>query len=42
MGRGADATVTAEADGTFTVRTGTAEFGNGTSTVHTQIAATEL
>jgi putative selenate reductase molybdopterin-binding subunit len=38
----ADATVTAEADGTFTVRTGTAEFGNGTSTVHTQIAASVL
>ena len=38
----ADATVTAEADGTFTVRVGTAEFGNGTATVHTQIAASVL
>ncbi len=41
-GHFADATVTAEADGTYTVRVGTAEFGNGTATVHTQIAASVL
>ncbi len=41
-GHFADATVTAESDGTFTVRVGTAEFGNGTATVHTQIAASVL
>src|SRR5690606_33752072 len=29
-------------DGTVTVAVGTAEFGNGTATVHTQLAATEL
>jgi CO/xanthine dehydrogenase Mo-binding subunit len=29
-------------DGTYTLTIGTAEFGNGTSTVHTQIAATVL
>jgi len=41
-GHVADASVTAEPDGRFTVRVGTAEFGNGTTTVHTQIAATVL
>ena len=41
-GHVADASVTAETDGRFTVRVGTAEFGNGTTTVHTQIAATVL
>jgi CO/xanthine dehydrogenase Mo-binding subunit/aerobic-type carbon monoxide dehydrogenase small subunit (CoxS/CutS family) len=41
-GHHATASVTAEADGSFTVRAGTAEFGNGTATVHVQIAATEL
>lgn len=41
-GHFADASVTAEADGSFTVRVGTAEFGNGTATVHTQIAASVL
>ncbi|MEP6981361.1 MAG: molybdopterin cofactor-binding domain-containing protein, partial [Nakamurella sp.] len=41
-GHFADASVTAEADGLFTVRVGTAEFGNGTATVHTQIAASVL
>lgn len=29
-------------DGVYTLRVGTAEFGNGTTTVHTQLAATEL
>lgn len=41
-GHVADASVTAEPDGRFTVRVGTAEFGNGTTTVHTQIAAAVL
>jgi putative selenate reductase molybdopterin-binding subunit len=41
-GHRADAAVTLEPDGTYTVRVGTAEFGNGTSTVHTQLAATVL
>jgi len=34
--------VTLETDGSYTVRVGTAEFGNGTTTVHTQIAAAVL
>jgi CO/xanthine dehydrogenase Mo-binding subunit/aerobic-type carbon monoxide dehydrogenase small subunit (CoxS/CutS family) len=38
----ADASVTLEPDGSYTVRVGTAEFGNGTTTVHTQIAAAVL
>jgi hypothetical protein len=38
-GHFADATLTRDADGDFTLRIGTAEFGNGTSTVHAQIAA---
>jgi len=38
----ADASVTLETDGSYTVRVGTAEFGNGTTTVHTQIAAAVL
>nr|WP_296772525.1 molybdopterin cofactor-binding domain-containing protein [Rhodococcus sp. (in: high G+C Gram-positive bacteria)] len=29
-------------DGRYEIRVGTAEFGNGTTTVHTQIASTEL
>ncbi|MCW0215019.1 MAG: molybdopterin-dependent oxidoreductase [Pseudonocardia sp.] len=41
-GHFAEASVTLEPDGTYTVRVGTAEFGNGTSTVHTQLAATVL
>jgi putative selenate reductase molybdopterin-binding subunit len=41
-GHFADATVTLLPDGGYLVSVGTAEFGNGTSTVHTQIAATEL
>lgn len=38
----ADARVTLRADGTFDLAVGTAEFGNGTTTVHRQIAAGEL
>ncbi|GAA3248773.1 molybdopterin-dependent oxidoreductase [Pseudonocardia petroleophila] len=41
-GHHAEASVTLEADGTYTVRVGTAEFGNGTTTVHVQFAATAL
>ncbi|MDF2823926.1 MAG: aldehyde oxidase [Mycobacterium sp.] len=41
-GHFADASVTVSADGEYTLSVGTAEFGNGTSTVHTQLAATEL
>ncbi|MDR7384642.1 molybdopterin-dependent oxidoreductase [Promicromonospora iranensis] len=36
------ARITLGADGDFVVDVGTAEFGNGTTTVHAQIAATEL
>jgi CO/xanthine dehydrogenase Mo-binding subunit/aerobic-type carbon monoxide dehydrogenase small subunit (CoxS/CutS family) len=36
------ASITVEPDGSFRVRVGTAEFGNGTATVHAQIAATAL
>lgn len=35
-------TATLRADGTFALAVGTAEFGNGTTTVHRQIAATVL
>jgi CO/xanthine dehydrogenase Mo-binding subunit/aerobic-type carbon monoxide dehydrogenase small subunit (CoxS/CutS family) len=38
----ADAAITLRDDGRFTLTVGTAEFGNGTSTVHRQIAATIL
>ncbi|MFN5411431.1 xanthine dehydrogenase family protein molybdopterin-binding subunit, partial [Bradyrhizobium sp.] len=38
----ADAAISLGADGGFTLTVGTAEFGNGTSTVHRQIAATIL
>ncbi|NPU67155.1 molybdopterin-dependent oxidoreductase [Bradyrhizobium sp. 83012] len=38
----ADATISLHHDGAFTLTVGTAEFGNGTSTVHRQIAATVL
>ncbi len=41
-GHFAHASVTADADGSFTVRVGSAEFGNGSATVHVQIAATVL
>ncbi|MGU3654754.1 molybdopterin-dependent oxidoreductase [Mycolicibacterium sp. A43C] len=37
-----EATVTVDADGVYTLDVGTTEFGNGTTTVHTQLAATEL
>ncbi len=38
----ADATIALRDDGGFELTVGTAEFGNGTSTVHRQIAATAL
>jgi putative selenate reductase molybdopterin-binding subunit len=38
----ADAMITLRDDGGFDLTVGTAEFGNGTSTVHRQIAATTL
>ncbi|MDU0366695.1 molybdopterin cofactor-binding domain-containing protein [Microbacterium sp. KSW4-17] len=38
----AHTTATLRGDGTYLLRVGTAEFGNGTSTVHRQIAATVL
>lgn len=41
-GHRSHARVTLAADGTFVVDVGTAEFGNGTTTVHAQVAATEL
>lgn len=41
-GHHSHAAVTMGLDGTVTVAVGTAEFGNGTATVHTQLAATEL
>jgi CO/xanthine dehydrogenase Mo-binding subunit/aerobic-type carbon monoxide dehydrogenase small subunit (CoxS/CutS family) len=42
FGHFADATVALRDDGTYQLVVGTAEFGNGTSTVHRQIAATVL
>ncbi len=41
-GHRAEANVTVDRDGRYTVGVGTAEFGNGTSTVHTQILASAL
>jgi putative selenate reductase molybdopterin-binding subunit len=41
-GHFADATVALREDGGFELTVGTAEFGNGTATVHRQIAATAL
>jgi len=41
-GHFSQAAITLGADGRYLVRVGTAEFGNGTTTVHTQIAATAL
>lgn len=41
-GHVAEAAVSIDADGMYTLRVGTAEFGNGTTTVHAQIAATAL
>ncbi|WP_125777058.1 molybdopterin-dependent oxidoreductase [Antribacter gilvus] len=41
-GHYSNARVSADADGGFTVDVGTAEFGNGTTTVHVQLAADAL
>lgn len=41
-GHFAEAAVTVGADGVYTLDIGTTEFGNGTTTVHTQLAAHEL
>ncbi|GAB2916884.1 molybdopterin-dependent oxidoreductase [Rhodococcus aerolatus] len=41
-GHVADATVTLGADGRYRLAVGTAEFGNGTTTVHTQLVAEVL
>lgn len=41
-GHHADATVACEPDGTVSIGVGTAEFGNGTATVHVQLVAEEL
>jgi putative selenate reductase molybdopterin-binding subunit len=41
-GHFADTTIALRADGRYELTIGTAEFGNGTSTVHTQIAASIL
>ncbi|MFC7532856.1 molybdopterin-dependent oxidoreductase [Actinoplanes sp. GCM10030250] len=41
-GHFADATITLLPDGRYEVAVGTAEFGNGSTTVHAQIAADEL
>ncbi|WP_069160679.1 molybdopterin-dependent oxidoreductase [Nocardia altamirensis] len=41
-GHHANATATLLPDGRYEIRVGTAEFGNGTTTVHAQLAATAL
>ena len=41
-GHHAEASAALRPDGTYELRVGTAEFGNGTTTVHTQIAAAVL
>jgi CO/xanthine dehydrogenase Mo-binding subunit/aerobic-type carbon monoxide dehydrogenase small subunit (CoxS/CutS family) len=41
-GHMADARIALQADGTYALTVGTAEFGNGTATVHRQIAAQAL
>ncbi len=41
-GHFADTTITLLPDGRYELHVGTAEFGNGTTTVHAQLAATEL
>ncbi|MFE3544142.1 molybdopterin-dependent oxidoreductase [Nocardia sp. NPDC059177] len=41
-GHHADATARLRADSTYEIGVGTAEFGNGTTTVHAQLAATAL
>ena len=41
-GHYADASLTLDAVGSYTLSVGTAEFGNGTSTVHAQLVAAEF
>jgi CO/xanthine dehydrogenase Mo-binding subunit len=41
-GHFAEVSISADADGHYTLSVGTAEFGNGTSTVHAQLVATAL
>ncbi|WP_216918092.1 molybdopterin-dependent oxidoreductase [Nocardia noduli] len=41
-GHRSEAIATLRADGRYEIRVGTAEFGNGTTTVHAQLAATAL
>lgn len=41
-GHHSDATITVDADGFYTLSVGTAEFGNGTTTVHAQLVSTAL
>ena len=41
-GHFAEATMSVDAEGIYTLDIGTTEFGNGTTTVHTQLAAHEL
>lgn len=41
-GHFAEASLSVDSDGTYTLSVGTAEFGNGTSTVHTQLVADEM
>ncbi|MCX2929234.1 molybdopterin-dependent oxidoreductase [Mycobacterium sp. CVI_P3] len=41
-GHFAEARISVDADGIYTLAVGTAEFGNGTTTVHAQLAATAL
>ncbi|MFI6167361.1 molybdopterin-dependent oxidoreductase [Nocardia sp. NPDC051052] len=41
-GHSADATIALRPDGRYEIRVGTAEFGNGTTTVHAQLAASAL
>jgi putative selenate reductase molybdopterin-binding subunit len=42
LGHFADASIAVDSDGIYTLSVGTAEFGNGTTTVHGQIVTTEL
>jgi putative selenate reductase molybdopterin-binding subunit len=41
-GHSADASISLRPDGTYALSVGTAEFGNGTTTVHAQLVAAEL
>ncbi|MDO9398274.1 MAG: molybdopterin-dependent oxidoreductase, partial [Herbiconiux sp.] len=41
-GHFSEVTITLDADGSYTAGVGTSEFGNGTTTVHTQIASSVL